>query len=223
MDQRREGGPIAMRELRISFSSRVRELRKQRGLTVRSLAGGAGVTSGFISQIENGQVMPSVTKLVALADALSVPVGALFDTVVPAHNILRSDQRPAREASPGLIDEVLSSDPTNQLEVFLRYQEPGAVDNELHVHDSGVEFALVLKGTVEIALKGQRLTLRSGDALTCSGEVPRSCVNVGKGRAEILWAVAPSGVESARASLAGSREAAGSIETPGGPPTQEEV
>jgi transcriptional regulator with XRE-family HTH domain len=48
-------------------------------MTVRALAGDAGVTPGFISQIENGRVMPSIGTLVRIASILTARVGDLFD------------------------------------------------------------------------------------------------------------------------------------------------
>lgn len=181
-----------MSELRTAFGERVREVRTERRWTVRELAGKVGVTSGFISQIENGQVMPSVANLVTLAKALEVQVGELFDAMPdPNHHVLRRSERRSYALNPGLVDEILSNDPTEQLEVLIRYQEPGASSGEPYTHGSHVEFALVLRGTIEMVLDGETLRLRAGDAITCGGELPGTTVNVGKSTAQILWAITP--------------------------------
>lgn len=54
------------------------ELRRQRGHRVRSLAELSGVSAAMISRIENGLVSPSIATLVALAEALEVPIVSLF-------------------------------------------------------------------------------------------------------------------------------------------------
>jgi transcriptional regulator with XRE-family HTH domain len=178
--------------VRIALGRRVREIRAERGWTVRVLANLTGVTSGFISQIENGQVTPSVANLVNLAKALEVQVGELFDALPnPNHHVLRRRERRSYTLNPGLVDEILSNDPTKQLEVLIRYQEPGASSGEPYTHDSHVEFALVLRGTIEMILGGETVRLRAGDAITCGGEIPGTTVNVGKLTAQVLWAVTP--------------------------------
>jgi len=57
---------------------RVRKLRTMQGLTETTLAERAGVTSGLISQIENGQTTPSLETLENLARELYTSVGYLL-------------------------------------------------------------------------------------------------------------------------------------------------
>ena len=57
---------------------RVRKLRTMQGLTAAALADRAGVTPGLISQIENGQTMPSLETLEALARELCTSAGYLL-------------------------------------------------------------------------------------------------------------------------------------------------
>ena len=49
--------------IRRSIGLRLATLREERGLSLRALGDAAQVTSGFISQIENGHVMPSIASL----------------------------------------------------------------------------------------------------------------------------------------------------------------
>jgi HTH-type transcriptional regulator, competence development regulator len=57
-----------------SFGSRVKQLRKARGLTQRELAERVGLDFSYVSKIENDRLehTPSVRALVRLADALQV-------------------------------------------------------------------------------------------------------------------------------------------------------
>ncbi len=59
---------------------RIRELRKQRGLTIADLADMIDKTPGYISMLERGanQKKPSTTLLEEIARALDVPVHALI-------------------------------------------------------------------------------------------------------------------------------------------------
>ncbi|WDZ91185.1 helix-turn-helix domain-containing protein [Nocardiopsis sp. HUAS JQ3] len=58
---------------------RVRELRKAQKLTQQDLATRAGCSKPIIAQYELGYAKPSITNLIAVAEALGVPVGELFD------------------------------------------------------------------------------------------------------------------------------------------------
>jgi len=51
---------------------RLRELRKDRGLSIRALAKKARVSPGHLQQIETEQVSPSLTTLDKLAGALGI-------------------------------------------------------------------------------------------------------------------------------------------------------
>jgi transcriptional regulator with XRE-family HTH domain len=59
------------------FGKRLQELREKRGLTLRALAGAAGMSLAFISDLERGLKLPSLTTLIRLAAALDCKVTAL--------------------------------------------------------------------------------------------------------------------------------------------------
>ena len=59
------------------FGRRLRELRKERGLTQEALAEAADLSGNYISELELGQKVPSLTILVRLSQALEVATAAL--------------------------------------------------------------------------------------------------------------------------------------------------
>jgi len=58
---------------------RIREVRLQRGLTLRGLARVVGVSASLVSQIETGKSQPSVSTLYAITKALEISVEDVFD------------------------------------------------------------------------------------------------------------------------------------------------
>ena len=64
--------------LELAIGRELRALRRARGMTARDLAGGAGLSAGMLSKIENGQISPSLATLSELAHALGVPLTAFF-------------------------------------------------------------------------------------------------------------------------------------------------
>jgi len=57
----------------------IRRLRIARGLTQKQLAREAGCTDSHITQIEGGQVNPSLKRLRMIAGVLKVPVAKLLE------------------------------------------------------------------------------------------------------------------------------------------------
>ncbi|MBY9073435.1 helix-turn-helix domain-containing protein [Nocardioides sp. WL0053] len=71
--------PQQAREWQEGFGHRLRTLRKESGLSQMALANAVGLHPTYISEIERGQRNVSLVNIRALAAALRVPVGSLFD------------------------------------------------------------------------------------------------------------------------------------------------
>ncbi|WP_082797732.1 helix-turn-helix domain-containing protein [Collimonas arenae] len=67
-----------MKSLSIRFGERIRELRKERGLSQEGFADLCGFDRTYISGIERGLRNPSLIAIGALAKALKVSVEELF-------------------------------------------------------------------------------------------------------------------------------------------------
>ena len=79
------------------FGLRVKELRSERTITQEELADRVGVFRTYMSRIETGVANPTLTTIHALADALGVPVAALFEAPqAPATARTRSRQPTSR-------------------------------------------------------------------------------------------------------------------------------
>jgi len=74
------------------FGRRLRELRAKYGLTQNALAVASGLTEAYISNMENGFAVPSLTTVLRLAVALDCKVTALvsiFDRIDLPSIVLR--------------------------------------------------------------------------------------------------------------------------------------
>ena len=87
------GGEQAARGARLAdrAGGKIRSARIVAGLTQEQVAEAAGISPTYISDIERGRkVVVDVRKLVDLADAVGVPVGALSADCRTAHAARRS-------------------------------------------------------------------------------------------------------------------------------------
>ena len=62
------------------FAERIRELRKDRGLTMEKLAKAIGLTHPTISDWESGKISPSVESIFLLAKFFNISAGYLIGT-----------------------------------------------------------------------------------------------------------------------------------------------
>lgn len=181
-----------LQALRERFAQAVRRLRRQQNLSTRALAAQVGVTSGFISQLENAQTMPSIATVVKLASALQTRVGDLFESPISSSQLVRRDERPRFEyPDTGITDEILSSDPTDRLQVLMGYLNPGAHGGELYTHGADTEFVYAVAGEVTLLLGDDEHLLREGDAMTFSGDIPHGYVNRSSKPAQTIWVMTP--------------------------------
>jgi uncharacterized cupin superfamily protein len=90
-----------------------------------------------------------------------------------------------------LRDEVVSSDPSGQIEVIVAHVAPGGGTDGAYTHGADIEMVLVVKGSILLTLGDNRVTLSEGDALTFSGNVPHGYTNTSAETAELVWVMTP--------------------------------
>ncbi len=62
-----------------AFGAYVRKLRKAQALTMKELAFEADIELSQVHRIEKGRINPTLTTILALADALKIPASTLFE------------------------------------------------------------------------------------------------------------------------------------------------
>jgi XRE family transcriptional regulator, regulator of sulfur utilization len=72
------------------FGAAMKRWREKRGLTQDALAGLAGIASSYLSHIERGEHVPSLTVILKVSVALQIlPGDLLLDFTIPAMKKLR--------------------------------------------------------------------------------------------------------------------------------------
>lgn len=65
------------------LKTRIEEIRQSKGMSLRMLADLADINKDSIVNLENGRTDPKLSTLLAVADALNVPLAELFDEPQP--------------------------------------------------------------------------------------------------------------------------------------------
>jgi transcriptional regulator with XRE-family HTH domain len=103
----------------IQVATAVRDLRHVRNLSQRQLAARMGVPRTYISKIENGKAMPTLSSLDRLARALKVDIAALLRDANTRH----SDETAVLTADPFLAEIAAYTSQLNELQrsIFLNH------------------------------------------------------------------------------------------------------
>ncbi|HEY1484446.1 MAG TPA: cupin domain-containing protein [Candidatus Acidoferrum sp.] len=169
---------------------RFRRLRAKRGLSLAQVARSTGVSIGFLSALERGQMRSSVATLRRIARFYKTNIISLFETNGDAQHLVRPAQRKVLETSPNVRMELLAWGNT-AMEPHLFRIKPGGGSGESYAHE-GEEFLHVMRGKFEIWLhSGEHYVLRTGDSLYFESSTPHRWRNPGRSEAWILWVNTP--------------------------------
>ena len=65
----------------VAFGERVRQIRKEKGLSQEAFADLAGIDRSYMGHIERGDQNITLTKILQIAKALEISIRQLFDEV----------------------------------------------------------------------------------------------------------------------------------------------
>ena len=169
---------------------RFRRLRTRRGLSLAQVARATGVSVGFLSALERGQMRSSVSTLRRIARFYRTNILSLFETAAENPRLVRPEQRKVLETSPGVRLELLAWGQT-AMEPHLFRIKPGGGSGEPYFHE-GEEFLHVLRGEFEIWLGAlEHYRLQPGDSLYFESSTPHRWRNPGRVEAWLLWINTP--------------------------------
>ena len=173
--------------------------RKKAGFTLRQLAAEAGCTHSYLSQLEKGVTVPSLSMVGKLAAALKISVMDLFNPVPNQEEVdwhLPKENRKTIHYPDGKVSSQLlvTRITTRKMEPLISTVEPGGKSDgsEGMRHPAGTEeFVLVMKGELTFAINGKKIQLRTGDTLSFDGSLPHSWVNNGTETSDVFFIFSP--------------------------------
>jgi transcriptional regulator with XRE-family HTH domain len=170
--------------------AQLRRQRFHRGYSLARVAQAVGVSVGYLSALERGQMTASVSTLRRLARFYRLNILTLFDPSEANPGRVRPSERKVLEAGPGVRMELLAWGRTI-MEPHLFRVAPSAGSGESYAHE-GEEFLHVLKGCLEITLDdGETTRLDEGDSFYFESSTQHRWRNPGKKEAWVLWINTP--------------------------------
>jgi quercetin dioxygenase-like cupin family protein len=168
------------------IGQRIRRLRRESKMTLLEVATASSLSVGFLSQVERNLTGISISSLVNVAKALSVPLGALLEHPRQAQPDSHEGRRESYRVGPMRQRyERLSTTFDGSLLNAVKVQMLEGYSSEWVAH-GGDEFVYVLSGQVRYTLRKKDYVLAAGDSLHFNAQERHRVVNDGPGAAELI-------------------------------------
>jgi len=165
---------------------RLREARRQRDLTLQSVAEQVGISGAHLSRLEKGDRQPSIGVLLELARAYQTSIGELLgEEPTRGYHLVRAGSVRTVESADGPLTTISGLGTSAALQA-VRLELTPNVHNGVPVKHLGEEWVYVVSGDLDIDLGGSPVSLHTGDALHFDAVTPHHLANPGTAVAEIL-------------------------------------
>jgi transcriptional regulator with XRE-family HTH domain len=183
----------------IRIGGRLRHARLVKGLSLKEVAAGAGVSESFVSKLEHDRVQPSLAVLHRLVSLLGINVASIFNGGGEDEGpllVMRAGSRPhittrLRQRLDGVVLERLIPQTRNALlQVNIHEVRPGGGSHGLISH-VGEEMGYVLEGILDLTVGERVCRLDRGDSFFFPSEEPHGYTNPGAETTRVLWVNTP--------------------------------
>lgn len=185
----------------MNFPQRLKRMRINSGMSVRSLADRIGMSPSFIYQLEKGESVPSFPTLRKLADVFHTNISVLVEEDMPEDWIIaRKDKRKQLFAGEDgyCADLILFlGSRTKRMQPLIVRLDPGGTMSEPVYQHQRDDLIYLISGTVKIIAYKNTYYLEAGDCAYFAFTGPSTIYNCGTLPAELLWVVSPTGIQGA--------------------------
>jgi DNA-binding transcriptional MerR regulator/mannose-6-phosphate isomerase-like protein (cupin superfamily) len=186
----KQQGVVSPAENTAAPGLRFRRLRQRRDLSLAQVASATGVSVGFLSALERGQMRASIGTLRRIARYYRTNILSFFEPAKDNSKLVKPTERKVLETTKGVRMELLAWGNT-AMEPHLFRIRPGGGSGESYTHE-GEEFLHILRGEFEIWLNtDEHYRMKPGDSLYFQSSTPHRWRNPGKTESWLLWINTP--------------------------------
>jgi len=151
------------------LADNIKAIREARGLSQQQIAKAAGIPRATWTNLESGGANPTLAVLIKVANALQIRVDELLAAPrQPARHLVAADL-PTRQRGEVAIRKLLP-EPLPGLDIERMVLPPGARMAGVPHTPGTREYLTCERGTVELAVSGERYKLAEGDVVTFRGD-----------------------------------------------------
>jgi len=165
----------------------LRSRRNELGLTMQYVADLAGLSVGFISQVERGLTSPSLASLASLAEVLNTEITSFLKPPPTSGQTTHKVNRLAYSVSGADVsyERLSTSFPDSKLHSVIVHEPPGhRIEPMSH---RGEEMFYIIDGEITVEIEGEAEVLRKGDSIHFDSRRVHSIWNHSARPASLLW------------------------------------
>lgn len=165
----------------------LRSRRNKLGLTMQYVADHAGLSVGFISQVERGLTSPSLASLASLAEVLDTDITNFLKQPPPAGQTTHEVNRLAYSVSgaDASYERLSTKFSGSKLHSVIVHEPPGhRIEPMSH---RGEEMFYIIEGEITIEIEGEAEILSKGDSIHFDSQRVHSIWNHSTKTASLLW------------------------------------
>lgn len=179
----------------IQIGLKLKHQRKRKGISISSLSKKSGVSTGQISQIEQGKTIPSVISLYKLASALNVDLNYFFEEE-NSYVLQKAGERRVVITNEGRNRyEILSPTETknHKMDFTIITLQPHSVyeGEKPEFSHEGEECGYILSGAMVVNIDEERVVLNEGDSIYFSSAKLHCYENPFDEECVSIWAMTP--------------------------------
>ncbi|MFH0783525.1 MAG: XRE family transcriptional regulator [Pseudomonadota bacterium] len=176
----------------MNLGTLIRKHRKEKKMTLKTVAEKASISEGFLSQVENDVNSPSVDTLIRICNAIGVNAGDLLSQVSKQEKIVlirKSEWDEIDLSHTGFVTRrFFPPDHRTIIDSSILVVEPGKSIPVRKNIKNGQEVLCVLKGTIELMLSDETLALVEGDSVHFqSNPDSQKITNTSSTTSFVLW------------------------------------
>ncbi|MEE4240156.1 MAG: helix-turn-helix domain-containing protein [Desulfopila sp.] len=176
----------------MNIGTLIRKHRKEKKMTLRTVAEQASISEGFLSQVENDVNSPSVDTLIRICRALDVDAGELLSQADKREKLIiirKSDWDDMDLSHTGFVTRrFFPPDDRTVIDSSILVIEPGKSIPVRKNIKNGQEVLCILKGSVELTLSEEKYILTEGDSVHFrSNPESQKITSRNKQKSFVLW------------------------------------
>jgi len=183
-------------EAKMKIGKRIRDLRKQKDITLEELSKKSGVALATLSRMENNKMTGTLASHNRICKALGVSIAELYKELEDESKTVDAVPKEARtehfvHAHKAKYELLISKTLDKKImPLMIRMGAGGTTQKEQN--KPGVEkFIYMISGNIDAAVGDRIHHLKRGDSLYFDASLPHSFKNIGKTEAEAICIVSP--------------------------------
>lgn len=180
------------------IGTRIRALRKIRGITLKQMSEDTGMSYSYLSELENNKHSVTVDNLKKLAVYFGIDMIHFLEKTERKGVLVRKEDRSSLKTKDGMVFQTIPSENVRSMQITFVTLPPDSPDKSkrnIHKHPQGEEFITVTKGEVIVVVEEEKYLLKEGDSLVFPADREHIIYSGEKGGEFILIGAPPYGRE----------------------------